>query len=361
MIRPSSFTLSLLLASHAAADDLLLAVIQGDGLPTGVNLLDPQTGQVLGVFIDTNWPDNGELGSTTALAAGPKNTFLVAQPGGDGKIGQYSNEGVFLGVYLGNTSDPNPVDNIRSMAVTLGGAHLITSDWDDTNDIHRFNHADGSVAGLDNDPLGTLIFGSNPPVLDQPQAIEILDNGELLVADIRQRKLLRFDPHTGAELGEFSSFQITASVPDIDQLPDGNVLIAEDGSADRITVFDPDGNIITQFDFRDPNGVHALADGTFLVTSASTFDQGKGLFHVASDGTILATIDDSRSYGPLELIPLGATCRADIDGNGTIDSNDFFAFLDLFATGDPDADLTGDGAIDSADFFAFLDCFVAGG
>ncbi len=357
---PAALALSSLLAAPALADDLLLAVIQFDGLPTGVNLLDPDTGQVIGAFIDTNFPDNGELLSTTALAAGPERSVLVAQPGGDGKIGRYSDEGVFLGVYAGNTPDPNPADNIRGMTVTLDAAHLITADWDDTNDIHRFIFEDGTPDGLNNDPLGTLVFGSNPPTLDQPQAIETLANGEILVADIRQRRLLRFDPTTGENLGEFSPFQITASVPDIDQLPDDNVLIAEDGSADRITLFDPDGNVLNQFDFRDPDGVHALADGTFLVTSDSTFEQGRGLFRVSPSGDILQTLDDSRSYGPIELLTLIEACRADLDGNGVIDSDDFFAYLDLFASGDPGADITGNGTIDSEDFFAYLDLFVAG-
>ncbi len=53
-------------------------------------------------------------------------------------------------------------------------------------------------------------------------------------------------------------------------------------------------------------------------------------------------------------------CPADLDGNGTLDANDFFTFLDLFATGDPGADITGNGVIDVNDFFAYLDLFAAG-
>ncbi|MCB9845093.1 MAG: hypothetical protein H6811_03785 [Phycisphaeraceae bacterium] len=77
-------------------------------------------------------------------------------------------------------------------------------------------------------------------------------------------------------------------------------------------------------------------------------------------------------------------CVADLTGSndpndpgygvpdGTVDADDFFYFLDLFASGDPDADLTGssdpdsgsygvpDGVIDADDFFYYLDRFSAG-
>ncbi|MCB9844969.1 MAG: PQQ-binding-like beta-propeller repeat protein [Phycisphaeraceae bacterium] len=57
---------------------------------------------------------------------------------------------------------------------------------------------------------------------------------------------------------------------------------------------------------------------------------------------------------------LGRGCRADIDGDGDADGDDFFTYLDLFAAGDPDADLDGDGDRDADDFFAYLDLFAQG-
>jgi len=53
-------------------------------------------------------------------------------------------------------------------------------------------------------------------------------------------------------------------------------------------------------------------------------------------------------------------CPADMDGSGVLDGDDFFFFLDLFASGDARADLTGNGVIDVNDFFAFLDLFAQG-
>ncbi len=55
------------------------------------------------------------------------------------------------------------------------------------------------------------------------------------------------------------------------------------------------------------------------------------------------------------------TCAADLDGDGDADADDFFAYLDLFASGDPGADLDGDGDNDADDFFIFLDLFVSCG
>ena len=60
------------------------------------------------------------------------------------------------------------------------------------------------------------------------------------------------------------------------------------------------------------------------------------------------------------LVIMSVSCPADITGNGVVDADDFFAYLDLFAAGDPRADLDGNGVIDSEDFFLYLDFFVLG-
>ncbi len=53
-------------------------------------------------------------------------------------------------------------------------------------------------------------------------------------------------------------------------------------------------------------------------------------------------------------------CIPDINGDGVVDADDFFAFLSLFASGDLRADINNDGVIDADDFFAFLTLFAAG-
>ncbi|MFI4881928.1 MAG: GC-type dockerin domain-anchored protein [Phycisphaerales bacterium JB064] len=53
-------------------------------------------------------------------------------------------------------------------------------------------------------------------------------------------------------------------------------------------------------------------------------------------------------------------CRADCDGDGTLDFLDFLCFLNQFDAGDPAADCDGDGVLDFLDFLCFLNAFDAG-
>lgn len=53
-------------------------------------------------------------------------------------------------------------------------------------------------------------------------------------------------------------------------------------------------------------------------------------------------------------------CPPDINGDGSVNSLDFVAFLNAFVAGDPAADYNNDGTINSLDFTAFLNDFVAG-
>ena len=53
-------------------------------------------------------------------------------------------------------------------------------------------------------------------------------------------------------------------------------------------------------------------------------------------------------------------CLADYNRDRTVDSDDFFAFLDGISAGDPNADLDHDNDTDSKDFFLFLDSFSDG-
>ena len=54
------------------------------------------------------------------------------------------------------------------------------------------------------------------------------------------------------------------------------------------------------------------------------------------------------------------SCPPDLNGDGVIDADDFFLFLQLFADGDTRADFNNDGVIDADDFFAFLNAFATG-
>ena len=72
--------------------------------------------------------------------------------------------------------------------------------------------------------------------------------------------------------------------------------------------------------------------------------------------------DGGNGHGAVWVLFLDrvSNCAADIDGDGDLDAEDFFAYLDLFANGDDGADIDGDGDIDAEDFFGYLDLFAAG-
>ncbi|MCC5785603.1 MAG: hypothetical protein JJU33_02745 [Phycisphaerales bacterium] len=72
--------------------------------------------------------------------------------------------------------------------------------------------------------------------------------------------------------------------------------------------------------------------------------------------------DDSTKaiVGVFPLAPCPSICAPDMNGDGVVDADDFFIFLQFFASGDTRADFNGDGVIDADDFFAFLGAFAAG-
>jgi hypothetical protein len=56
----------------------------------------------------------------------------------------------------------------------------------------------------------------------------------------------------------------------------------------------------------------------------------------------------------------GAPCRADIDGSGIVNVQDFLAYLQLYSAADPRADMDNNGQINVGDFLAFLALYAAG-
>jgi hypothetical protein len=98
---------------------------------------------------------------------------------------------------------------------------------------------------------------------------------------------------------------------------------------------------------------------------------GEGLHHYVFDMTAAAFDGARLSVGPgatdyiFALVDtvavedaLPPACRADWDHSGTVNSTDFFAFLNDFFAGS--ADINADGATTSSDFFEFLQFFFAG-
>lgn len=93
---------------------------------------------------------------------------------------------------------------------------------------------------------------------------------------------------------------------------------------------------------------------------ASTVANAIAFGDINGDGRLDLAIGFSGDVSIRVFYGQAPDCPADLDGNGAVDVNDFFMYLDLFAAGDPRADFNGDGTIDVSDFFAFLDAFAAG-
>lgn len=53
-------------------------------------------------------------------------------------------------------------------------------------------------------------------------------------------------------------------------------------------------------------------------------------------------------------------CIADFNGDGTVDTRDFVAYLGAWSASDPESDINGDGEIDTRDFIAYLGLWSAG-
>ncbi len=132
-----------------------------------------------------------------------------------------------------------------------------------------------------------------------------------------------------------------------------------------IEISNDDGQTWTELETVGPTG--GEVSGGWFTTSVFVddfFDTPSNQVRVRfiasdlGDGSVVEAGVDAVGVSIIECEDVG--CPADIDGSGTLDADDFFAFLDLFAAGDPRADITGNGVIDANDFFAYLDLFVAG-
>jgi len=141
-----------------------------------------------------------------------------------------------------------------------------------------------------------------------------------------------------------------------------------------------DGLVVVGATEADPSGVdeagkvyvfEEMPDGSWVETTILTQNTPNELarfgWNVVLDQDALAIAvpaDDNAGdrSGAVYVYEIGGApaCPPDLDADGDLDADDFFDYLDLFASGDPAADLTGEGLIDADDFFEYLTLFAAG-
>ncbi|QKK10047.1 MAG: hypothetical protein HND58_19085 [Planctomycetota bacterium] len=62
----------------------------------------------------------------------------------------------------------------------------------------------------------------------------------------------------------------------------------------------------------------------------------------------------------LRVIATAASCPADFNGDGSVNTLDVLAFLNAWGAGDPSADFNGDGSVNTLDVLSFLNAWTAG-
>ncbi len=139
---------------------------------------------------------------------------------------------------------------------------------------------------------------------------------------------------------------------------------AEDGLLVEVSSNDLNGPWTTVIDHRTDGGLgwrsHAISESDLAGLGISLTDRMR-LRYTARDNDPQSIVEagvDGFIVSALGCADDG--CPADLDGDGDADADDFFAYLDLFSSGDPGADIDGDGDIDADDFFAYLDLFAQG-
>ncbi len=118
-------------------------------------------------------------------------------------------------------------------------------------------------------------------------------------------------------------------------------------------IWQPDGNAVASISgFDGPNDT----------ISVNLFQENQPLgLNIGADWFTTSLRAGTGYFDDLEITTgAGPTCPPDLNGDGVVDADDFFLFLNLFATGDMRADFNNDGVIDADDFFLFLNLFAAG-
>ena len=113
------------------------------------------------------------------------------------------------------------------------------------------------------------------------------------------------------------------------------------------------------FNLADFGVVESALAGNVTVANDQITLAGAQAFSDTGDIDGTATSID----GTATLVAIGDVpdqCRADINGDGEINTQDFLAYLNLWTAGDAGADFDGNGTVNTQDFLIFLNEWTAG-
>jgi len=88
-----------------------------------------------------------------------------------------------------------------------------------------------------------------------------------------------------------------------------------------------------------------------VIPSSAVIDRG---------GLLIGNLLPINSQVSAGYVRLACACPVDYDADGSVNSSDFFRFIELFFALDPHADFNSSGFVDSQDFFDYLNSFFTG-
>ena len=112
------------------------------------------------------------------------------------------------------------------------------------------------------------------------------------------------------------------------------------------------------------DGTQWLEESKITVSDGASEDWFGGRFALGEGTAVIASPgddDNGRESGSAYVFDLGCNdCPPDLNGDGLVNTQDFVAFLNAWASRDPLADWDENGVIDTRDFVAYLNDWAAG-
>jgi hypothetical protein len=269
-----------------------------------VMALDPATGDV----IDENFigPDPTNLGTPINAILSPDGDQVVVSDqvisvAGDGAHAFDLATGAYAGLYAPSDA-PNPAiaDNVRGIELRENGNLLMSiGSGGNSNSIPQFGTDGVFVDQFISAGSGGLV--SPFDVFRVPTAAAPLAAGDYLVSSSSGGGIRRYDA-SGAFIGLFGTAGTFAQ--QIDQAANGNILVASfTASSEGIYEFTPAGVPVATYDapgLGGYRGVHELANGNLLVTTAS------GVHEIGRDNSLVRTVVAGVSGRYIEAVQSGA-------------------------------------------------------